>query len=556
MAYIDKISVNGSERDLRDAGAARFDETQALTDAQKQAARANVGAASAADVTALTATVATKADAADVTTLAGRVTTAEGDIDGLEAAVDTKADAADVTALTAVVAGKVDTQQGVSHAGKALVVGADGAVTLGDAGVPAAVAETLLACFRKVAWVDATGQALYDALAQALGGDQTLLYQLAQATVFTSQSTPIDTGVKMVWGKKYTLLIEYSPDAIPSPTMVATGAVIDSTHYYHIQIGQHWRTHNPVVWGTGQSPEGDPGTQNTGIGTLCRHAIVFDQTGEISAKTNYTPHLYRNISLGLSEEYYTDVAITSTDLANIANYLIGGTTDSRFAGFQGLISDWRFYERALSSDEMQDFLLHGAHKPATNLVYALPEPTTFDGTGNIDTGFAVTANGVWTILLEYETTTFETDSNTGYVLSNIKTGVNTYLAMQTKKTGNYYISWGSGLPYSNASSNTGANDVMRHVLVIDTRSGAASSDSKLLVKQWYKNRTKALSGTYSTEYNKADMPDTTFLLGGTRQITQGNTNLKNFKGRVTCCRILSRELSEDERNTFLNYGRW
>lgn len=168
MAYIDKISVNGSERDLRDVGAARFDETQALTDAQKQAARVNVGAASAADVTALTATVATKADAVDVTALAGHVTTAEGDIDDLEAAVDTKADAADVTALTTVVAGKVDKQQGVSYAGKALVVGAEGAVTLGDAGVPAAVAETLLACFRKVAWVDTTGQTLYDALYAAL----------------------------------------------------------------------------------------------------------------------------------------------------------------------------------------------------------------------------------------------------------------------------------------------------------------------------------------------------------------------------------------------------
>lgn len=80
MSYIDKISVNGSERDLRDVGAARFDETQTLTDTQKQAARANVGAASAADVTALTATVATKADASNVTALDGRVTAAVHDI--------------------------------------------------------------------------------------------------------------------------------------------------------------------------------------------------------------------------------------------------------------------------------------------------------------------------------------------------------------------------------------------------------------------------------------------------------------------------------------------
>lgn len=185
MAYIDKISVNGSERDLRDAGAARFDETQSLTDAQKQTARANVGAASAADVTALAgrvttvegdidgleAAVDTKASAADVTALAGRVTTAEGDIDALETALDTKADDADMTALTAVVAGKVDTQQDAANAGKALIVGEDGIVTLGDAGIPAAVAEALLACFRNVAWINwqESGQSFYNALEDALG---------------------------------------------------------------------------------------------------------------------------------------------------------------------------------------------------------------------------------------------------------------------------------------------------------------------------------------------------------------------------------------------------
>lgn len=220
MAYIDKISINGLERDLRDVGAARFDETQTLTDTQKQAARANVGAASVTDVTALTETVNTKADATDVTALTGRVTAAEGDIDALETAVDTKADAADVTALAAVVDNKVDTEQGVSYAGKALVVGSDGLVTLGDAGIPAAVANALLACFLKVAWVDATGQTLYDALAQALNRDA---YPKITAT-FNQGSAPIYMDYSLDMLKQYLIVTYYESSS-------SAGTILDNDDY-------------------------------------------------------------------------------------------------------------------------------------------------------------------------------------------------------------------------------------------------------------------------------------------------------------------------------------
>lgn len=63
---------------------------------------------------------------------------------------------------------KVDKQQGNGNAGKALIVGADGRVTTGDAGIPEAVKVALLQCFRKVAWIDATAQEYYDALYAAL----------------------------------------------------------------------------------------------------------------------------------------------------------------------------------------------------------------------------------------------------------------------------------------------------------------------------------------------------------------------------------------------------
>lgn len=44
MAILDKFRVNGTDYDLRDSKAVRFDE-QTLTNAQKQAARQNIGAA-------------------------------------------------------------------------------------------------------------------------------------------------------------------------------------------------------------------------------------------------------------------------------------------------------------------------------------------------------------------------------------------------------------------------------------------------------------------------------------------------------------------------------
>ena len=53
MAILDKFRVNGTDYDLRDASAVRFNEAQTLTNAQKQAARGNISAASLDDIVAI-----------------------------------------------------------------------------------------------------------------------------------------------------------------------------------------------------------------------------------------------------------------------------------------------------------------------------------------------------------------------------------------------------------------------------------------------------------------------------------------------------------------------
>lgn len=65
---------------------------------------------------------------------------------------------------------KVDKYQGTSYAGKPMVVDTDGVIRPGSFAVPEAVSEALLACFEKVAWVDDSGESLYNALETALYG--------------------------------------------------------------------------------------------------------------------------------------------------------------------------------------------------------------------------------------------------------------------------------------------------------------------------------------------------------------------------------------------------
>lgn len=53
MAYVDHISVDGVQYDIRDAEAVSFEQEQTLTDAQQEQARTNIGAGSETDVTEL-----------------------------------------------------------------------------------------------------------------------------------------------------------------------------------------------------------------------------------------------------------------------------------------------------------------------------------------------------------------------------------------------------------------------------------------------------------------------------------------------------------------------
>lgn len=195
MAKIDKISVNSTVYDINDAKAVSF-EAQTLTTAQQTQALTNIGAANASDLTALGGRM-TSAET-DIDSLEGRMTNAETDIDVLDA-------------------GKVAVQQGSGNAGKALIVGNDGAVTTGDAGIPDAVKVALLNLVQHVAYTDDQGQSYYNALYAALYASDypriTAVYAPGSHVVYTDDA--LDTL------KQYMTVTYYETAVSPGTTVAA-----------------------------------------------------------------------------------------------------------------------------------------------------------------------------------------------------------------------------------------------------------------------------------------------------------------------------------------------
>ena len=76
----------------------------------------------------------------------------------------------EVDDLNSAIGEKIDQQQGSGNAGKALVVGSDGLVTTGEAGIPDAVKSALLNLVQHVAYTDEHGSTYFEVLRVALYG--------------------------------------------------------------------------------------------------------------------------------------------------------------------------------------------------------------------------------------------------------------------------------------------------------------------------------------------------------------------------------------------------
>lgn len=100
---------------------------------------------------------------------------------------------------------KVDKQQGTANAGKALVVGSDGLVGFGDAGISEEAKQALLTCFRHVAFMDSADD-YYNNLREALYPSAPIAEIFWDYTMGRLPST--EDGIEFTKANDYTVTLD------------------------------------------------------------------------------------------------------------------------------------------------------------------------------------------------------------------------------------------------------------------------------------------------------------------------------------------------------------
>lgn len=251
------VMVVGADGNIIPGDAVRYTINQSLTTQQINTAKTNIGLGNVNNTSDSDKPVST----AQATALAGKVSISQGtenvgkalvvgqngnvtvgDAVKIDATLQKSDQAADAAVVGTALSGKVAVNQGIENRGKALVINANGNVTVGDVGISNNVKSAILSCFAKVAWSDNRGQTYYDALYNALyninpdeyyitdglfahwdGIDNTGNGHDSTVKVWTDlisgrQWTPAGSGTPHTFGDKY---LEFKPTGSGSTGVVA-----------------------------------------------------------------------------------------------------------------------------------------------------------------------------------------------------------------------------------------------------------------------------------------------------------------------------------------------
>lgn len=206
---------------------------------------------------------------------------------------------------------KVNTNQGVAQAGKALVVGQDGLVTTASAGISTTVKESLLDLVRHVAYIDDQGQTYYDALYAALYAD--VIPISIDATISQGYEPICNTDSLESVRKHITVKARFSDGvdvevdgytlsgALTAGTATITVQYMGKTDTVQVEVTQlpSGYTHRECVVadGTQAIPSGLYETDMQGLGIVFKEMRVdtVNRTGHIlSAPNYYVPFLWSN----------------------------------------------------------------------------------------------------------------------------------------------------------------------------------------------------------------------------------------------------------------------
>lgn len=269
---------------------------------------------------------------------------------------------AKVDALIEAVTGnnqKLDRNQGAGNAGKALVVGPDGIVAFGNAGMSDNAKIALVNCFLHLGFLDGKGPELIEALQTALWADAKdtrIVYEIPHGTDISNWI--IDTQQHaFTLDEDFTFLAKVTVDASGSET---TGMfLLDSLSVTSPQVGARCQANisNGNITFRNVFNGGNTGSQSQGAGGTT--------TGTYLASAEHTIIMVlRNASKTLTVLTYVDGTLdyqeekVCTDISNTypSTYYIGKTHGNIERPWLGTVEIYRIYNVALSDSEIERLL--------------------------------------------------------------------------------------------------------------------------------------------------------------------------------------------------------
>lgn len=261
---------------------------------------------------------------------------------------------------------KVDKQQDVADKGKALIIGDDGIVVAGEAGIPNSVKVALLDCIAHVVWSDSHGQDYYDALEEALypeppEPDPTLLYNL-ENTVFDGVDDIINTGINVMNSDVDWTLIFDITDQPPAQTISETYTPILFNDMLYVSPWpgvQIIKRHD--------SPEPPRFQVNLWNKTyFCDMDLTTDHRIKccITHSANNAPvipHVYIDgSSVSMIDRWPNRVfeftSLSSDFYATVGNSIDNRTGSERTFWWKGIVHMLKIYNRVLTNQEIIDLL--------------------------------------------------------------------------------------------------------------------------------------------------------------------------------------------------------
>lgn len=266
---------------------------------------------------------------------------------------------AKVDALIEAVTGnnqKLDRNQGAGNAGKALVVGPDGIVAFGNAGMSDNAKIALVNCFLHIGFLDGKGPELIEALQTALWADAKdtrIVYEIPHGTDISNWI--IDT-------QQHAFTLDEDFTFLAKVTVNASGS--DTTGMFLIDS---LSTATPVVGARVQAniSNGNIAFRNVFNGGTEGSGAGGTTTGTYSANAEHTViAVMRNASKTLTVLTYVDGMLDYQGSATLTNksttypetYYIGKTHSNAERPWLGTVEMYRIYNAALSDSEIERLL--------------------------------------------------------------------------------------------------------------------------------------------------------------------------------------------------------